>query len=153
MIQAWRIVKARFADDAFSGEGSRIHGGRWNSPQQRVVYTASSLSLATLELLVQLRKKERAREYVVLNCWFPEAIMEEVERSLLPQDWRAYPSPPALQQIGNAWLLSRSSAVLRVPSAVVEEETNYLLNPEHDDFRSIDIGLPRPFDIGFHLVT
>lgn len=118
-----------------------------------MVYTASSLPLATLELLVHVSRNDTAFQYSVLNCWFPEAIVEDVDRSRLPDDWRAYPPPAILQQIGNEWLLSRSSAVLCVPSAVLDTEVNYLLNPEHDDFRSVDVGLPYPFTLDPRLVT
>lgn len=80
--------------------------------------------------------------------------MEDIDRSRLPAHWRAYPPPATLQQIGNEWLLSRrSSAVLFVPSAVLDTEVDYLLNPEHDDFRSVDVGLPDPFTLDPRLVT
>lgn len=153
MIRAWRIVKTRFAEDAFGGEGARLNPGRWHSAGHRVVYTASSLPLATLELLVHAPRKNRAHEYLVLNCWFPEAIVEDIDRSRLPREWRAYPPPAVLQQLGNEWLRSRSSAVLCVPSAVLDTEINYLLNPEHHDFRSVDVGLPSPFTIDPRLIT
>ena len=153
MIRAWRIVKTRFAADAFSGEGGRLHPGRWHSAGHRVVYSASSLPIATLELLVHVSRNDTAFHCSVLNCWFPEAVVEDIDRSRLPADWRAYPPPATLQQIGNEWLLSRSSAVLCVPSAVLDTEVNYLLNPEHDDFRSVDVGLPNPFTLDPRLVT
>ena len=153
MIRAWRIVKTRFAEDAFSGEGGRLNSGRWHSAGHRIVYSASSLPLATLELLVHVSREDTAFEYSVVNCWFPEAVVEDVDRSRLPHDWRSYPAPAALQQIGNEWLRSRSSAVLCVPSAVLDTEINYLLNPEHDDFRSVDVGLPSPFSLDPRLLT
>lgn len=147
MLTAYRIVKPRYAEEAFSGEGARIHGGRWNSRGHPAVYAASTTSLAALELLVSVRKQQRIREYAVVHCWFPEAIVEELDRALLPENWRVHPPPPRLQQIGNEWLASRASVVLAVPSAVVEMETNYLINPEHPDFDSVDIGDPRPFTL------
>ena len=153
MIQAWRIVKTRFADDAFSGEGAHLHPGRWHSAGHRMIYTSSSLPLATLELLVHVSRQDATFHYSVVNCWFPEAIVEDIDRSRLPDDWRAYPPPAVLQQIGNEWLRSRSSAVLSVPSAVLATEINYLLNPEHDDFRSVDIGLPSPFLLDSRLLV
>jgi RES domain-containing protein len=90
---------------------------------------------------------------VIVSCHFPEAIVEELDESSLPENWRESPAPPELQAIGDQWLLSRSSAVLKVPSAAVLFEYNYLLNPEHPDFRSIDIGLPRPFQLDYRLMT
>jgi RES domain-containing protein len=71
----------------------------------------------------------------------------------LPSHWRDFPAPPELQQIGVEWLQSRASAVLSVPSAVIPEERNYLLNPEQEHFRSVNVGASRPFDIDLRLLT
>ncbi|HVG25569.1 MAG TPA: RES family NAD+ phosphorylase [Thermoanaerobaculia bacterium] len=153
MLTACRIVKPRHVEDAFSGEGARIHGGRWNSRGNRMVYTASTVSLATLELLVHLPLSEWVRSFAVVHCWFPEALVEELDRKRLPRDWHAYPPPARLQQLGNEWLQSRASAVLAVPSAVIHEELNYLLNPEHPDSASIDVGEARAFRLDPRLIT
>lgn len=152
MITAWRIVKARYADDAFSGEASRRRGGRWNPPGIAVVYTSSTLALATLETLVHI-ESDLIVDFVSVACSFPEALVEKVDRGRLPEGWRS-PSPPrVLQHIGYEWVMSRSSAVLAVPSAVLDMEINYLLNPEHPDFASIDLGEPRPFTLDHRLLT
>jgi RES domain-containing protein len=153
VITAWRIVDPMFADDAFSGEGPRRMGGRWTPRGVVVVYTASNVSLAALEILVHNQYALRVPELVIFSCHFPEAIVETVDRGRLPADWRSYPGPVELQRIGGEWLESKTSAVLEVPSAVIEEEVNYLLNPEHEDFRSIDIGQPRSFRIDPRLVN
>lgn len=153
MITAWRIVDPKYADDAFSGEGPRRMGGRWTPRGVVVVYTASNISLATLEILVRNQRALRVPEYALISCHFPEAIVEAVDRNTLPANWRDYPGPVELQAIGGAWLKAKTSAVLEVPSAVVEEEVNYLLNPEHHDFRSVDISLPRSFRLDPRLIT
>lgn len=118
-----------------------------------MVYTASSVSLATLELLVHNQRALRLPEYLLFFCSFPEAIVEYLARKHLPPNWRDYPAPPELQRIGAQWLLSHDSAVLEVPSAVTPDESNYLINPEHQDFKSIDIGQPRPFKLDLRLLT
>lgn len=153
MLTACRIVRPRHASDAFSGDGARLHGGRWNSRGHPVVYTSATVSLSTLELLVHLPRQEWIREFRIVHCWFPDAIVEEIDRSTLPSGWRAYPASPALQDIGNRWLAARTSAVLAVPSAVIESENNYLINPEHPDFRSVDIGEPHTFSLDRRLFT
>lgn len=145
MITAWRIVDSKYAEDAFSGEGARRYKGRWHTAGTRMVYTSSTISLATLELLVRTPGAQLLREYAIVACHFPEALVEEVDRKKLPENWRDYPPPPQLQQLGNGWIADATSAVLMVPSAVTPEEVNYLLNPEHPDFKSVDIGQPRPF--------
>ena len=153
MITAWRIVRAAYADDIFSGEGARRFGGRWNKIGHRVVYTASSVSLATLELIVTTPRAQLISEFVISSCSFPEVLVDDVDEKRLPVNWRDYPTPAEVQQLGTEWLLSRSSAVLSVPSAVTPEERNYLLNPEHEHFRSVDVGSARPFQLDLRLLT
>ena len=153
MITTWRIVDNRYADDIFSGEGSRRIGARWHKAGHRVVYTSETISLATLELIANTPRAKLLSHYVVASCTFPEVLVEDVDMNRLPANWRNFPPPPELQQLGTAWLLSGSSAVLSVPSAVTPEERNYLLNPEHEHFRSVDVGASRPFQIDLRLLT
>jgi RES domain-containing protein len=153
VITAWRLVDLRYADDAFSGEGARLTKGRWHSAGTRIVYTSQYTSLAALELIARTRRPQLLPQYALVSCGFHEALVEDVDRALLPANWFEFPPPPELQRIGDSWALSRSSAVLAVPSAIVPQELNYLLNPEHPDFRSIEIGLPRPFRLDLRLLT
>jgi RES domain-containing protein len=153
VITAWRIVRKEFVDDVFSGEGARLYAGRWHSAGHRLIYTASNLSLATLELMVNTPRALLLRNYVVASCTFAEVIVEELDFARLPSNWRDYPAPAQLQKLGVEWLLGESSAVLSVPSAVTPEERNYLINPEHEHFRSVDCGIARPFDIDVRLLT
>ena len=152
MITAWRLVKALYAKDAFTGEAARRRGGRWNPVGTPVVYTSSGAALATLETLVHL-ESEQVVDFVMITCSFPEVLVEKVDRTRLPDGWRGIPSPRILQEIGYEWASQRVSAVLEVPSAVLPEDNNYLLNPEHPDFQSIDIGVPRPFSLDLRLFT
>jgi RES domain-containing protein len=153
VITAWRIVEAQYADEIFNGEGARLFGARWHLAGHRLVYTASNLSLATLELIVHTPRARLLSDYVVAPCAFPEVLVVDIDEKRLPANWRDYPPPPELQQLGTEWILSRSSAVLSVPSAVTPEERNYLLNPEHEHFRSVDAGSIRPFKIDLRLLT
>ncbi len=153
MIEAWRIVRAAFAETAFDGAGSRKYDGRWHSKGMPVVYVSSSIPLATLELLVHLESERRVPRYVVIPCYFPEAIVETVDLKKLPANWTRTPAPAKLQRIGGEWFTNRVSAVLEVPSAIVTTDVNYLLNPEHEDFKSVDIGEPRPFKLDPRLRT
>ncbi|HEU4886374.1 MAG TPA: RES family NAD+ phosphorylase [Thermoanaerobaculia bacterium] len=153
MITAWRIVEAQYADEIFSGEGARLFAARWHEAGHRLVYTASTISLATLELIVNTPRARLLTGYVITSCTFPEVLVEELDETRLPANWRDIPPPPELQQLGMTWLLSGSSAVLSVPSAVTPEERNYLINPEHEHFRSVDVGATRPFQIDLRLLT
>jgi RES domain-containing protein len=145
MPTAWRIVKTRFAARAFDGEGARLYGGRWNSVGVRMVYTAGSVSLAVLEMLVHLENTDVLPAYSICAARFDDAVLTNLDRSKLHANWRDSPSPPELLAMGDAWIASRSSAVLEVPSAVVDSESNYLINPDHPDFVSLVIDPPGPF--------
>ncbi len=139
-VHAWRIVKARHAASAFSGEGARVAGGRWNSPGVPVVYVAGSASLAMLEMLVHLQAEELLSSYVLFEVTFDDSLVTPVDPASLPRTWRTSPPPLTVQRIGDAWVQDAGSAVLRVPSVVVPSEHNYLLNPSHPDFGRIVIG-------------
>jgi RES domain-containing protein len=150
-IVVWRIVKRKYEATAFDGEGASKYGGRWNSPGKRVVYTAGSKSLALLELLVYLDSSVLS-SYVVIPVTFSDALLSDVDILSLPPDWKGHPSPVELRQIGDRWLDYFGSVVLRVPSAIVPDESNYLFNPDHPDFSSVEIGEPVPFEIDLRLL-
>jgi RES domain-containing protein len=141
---AWRITSEKYAETAFSGEGAKEYGGRFNSPGTLVVYTSESISLATLELLAKAGKRQRLSRRVVLPVTFGEHSVIAYDESDLPEAWDDRPYGPASQQVGDEWVRSGESPVLRVPSVVVPEEHNYLINPEHPKFGELEIGEPRP---------
>jgi len=147
MPRGFRIVKAAHAATAFDGEGARLYGGRWNTPGTALVYTAESEALAALELLVRLRAPELLASYVSIPADFDDALVEVLGAASLPRGWRRSPPPTALLRIGDRFAATGRKAVLRVPSAVVPRESNYLLNPAHRDFARVAIGRPRSFDL------
>jgi RES domain-containing protein len=144
MAQGWRIVKQQHAATAFSGEGAALYGGRWNSRGVPVVYTSSTKSLAALESLVHLNPPVLFR-YVAIRVEFADDLIEEVPVDALPLDWQGEPPPPSSQALGDKWARECRSAVLAVPSVLLSGEPNFLLNPEHPDFKRIRIGAPEPF--------
>jgi RES domain-containing protein len=141
-LTAWRIVKSEYADQAFTGEAAIRSPGRWNSSGTRVVYTASSVSLAILEVLVHLESTSPLPAYAMIEVSFGEALVEAIDPSSLPDGWRRYPPLPETQAIGDRWVTRATSAVLEVPSVIVPAEPNYLLNPAHADFGRIGIARP-----------
>jgi RES domain-containing protein len=145
VIRAWRLLKARHVADAFTGEGARLYGSRWTSPGLRVVYASQSLSLATLEILVHLQASKPLSAYGMFDVEFPEECVEALDPTTLPTTWRAFPAPPETRTLGDAWLRNGSNAVLRVPSAITPVESNFLLNPEHEDFARFRTRGPRPY--------
>jgi len=150
-MNVWRLVTARFADNAFSGEGARLYGGRWNRKGAALVYTAESQSLAMLEMLVQ-DEPLRAR-YVINQARIPKGLkIRQIELAQLPPDWRTISARTQLQAIGSAWAQEQSTAVLAVPSVVIPGETNYLFNPLHPHFSKIEIGEPQAFITDLRLI-
>ena len=141
----WRIVQRRMAKHALTGEGARRFGGRWNSPGHAVVYTAQSQSLAALEILVHVDSEILLEHYVAIPITIEESLITQIKPSGLPRSWRAYPATKATRQLGDAWIIAQTSAVLQVPSAVILTESNFLLNPNHPDFRNLAAGKPIPF--------
>ena len=146
MPTGWRIVKSRYRHHAFDGEGARLYGGRWNAPGVAVVYTAESIALAVLEILVHLESEAQLRGYELGSVSFEEALVDSLDLERLPSRWRRSPGSPALQQIGTEWIAGGSSAILEVPSVITgERERNYLLNPSHPDFLQVGLSAPEPF--------
>ena len=146
MLRAWRIVKEEYAANAFDGQGAWLYGGRWNSQGTRVVYTSETQSLATLESLVHLNPSVTFK-YMAIPIEFDTKLMETVAVADLPVDWTEEPPPPSTKRIGDQWVTKASSVVLKIPSVIVQSESNYLLNPAHSDFKKINIGKPKLFAI------
>ena len=143
---AWRIVSKRRQNSAYDGEGARRFGGRWNPPGRRVVYTSATLSLAALEYFVHVSVQTKPDDLVSISIEIPQNLtMERISESRLPKNWRTYPALQELQVIGEKWLKSGKSAILAVPSAIIPQELNYLINPEHSDFAKCRIHKPQPF--------
>jgi RES domain-containing protein len=152
-VSAWRIVKRKLAREAFSGEGARLYGGRWNSPGVSVVYTAQSQSLAALEMLVHLENSNVLAEYVVIEARFDVSLITRIPKENLPEDWRAGPSPAAARAIGDAWIAEEPSPVLELPSVIIPAESIFLMNPEHSSFTQIAIGQSQPFEFDLRLMS
>ena len=143
MPSGWRIDKPR--RNAFSGEGARRFGGRWNSPGVAVVYLSEHQSLAALEIFVHLQPLVPHDKYLAYFVEWDEAQMETLSPKKLPLDWRASPPGPATMQLGDQWIREARSVVLAVPSAILPAERNFLLNPAHPKFRHLRLHKPVEF--------
>lgn len=151
MREVWRITTQRFASTAFSGEGARLYGGRWNPKGFAMIYTAESRALALLEMLVQ--DDPLQARYMLIPVVIPASIrIETYEAHDLPNDWQSLSSRDALQSLGRTWLQGGTSAVLTVPIAVLPAERNYLINPLHPDFSEIKPGQAAPLDVDLRLL-
>lgn len=153
MPTGWRIVKEKHQGTAFDGEGARIHGGRWNSVGTPCVYAAESISLALLEIVVHTETASLLAHYSLISVSFAEGVVSTLDTSALPENWPEPLISPRTQAIGDEWVESRQSAVLRVPSALTGMEYNYLINPHHSDFGQLEIGEPKKIPIDPRLRT
>jgi RES domain-containing protein len=147
LMRVWRICKKRYAANAFSGEGGLLAPARWHHMGVRIVYTSQSLSLAALETWVHVAPQSPLPDHVSVPLVIPDGLpIHDIPEASLPQDWKRI-SPPSLlvRDIGHAWLLSKVSAVARVPAVTTAGEFNYLINPLHPDFRKLEPGEAQPF--------
>jgi RES domain-containing protein len=146
-VIVWRLtLKQHTAPD---GEGARRYGGRWNKPGTPVVYTSGTLSLAALEYLVHVDSDILPDGLVSVRATIPDSLkVETIDTANLPVDWKDKIIPVSLQQLGTDWANHAKSAVLKVPSVIIEHEWNYVLNPLHADFSKIswDAGIGFSFD-------
>jgi RES domain-containing protein len=143
-LNVWRLCASFHI--ALDGEGARLAGGRWNPRGTAIVYTSATLSLAAQELFVHLDPEDLPPDLVAVSAIIPDSVRVEVlDPDRLPRNWRDYPAPESLAAIGSSWVTSAKSAVLAVPSVVIPQERNYLLNPSHSDFPKIRPLAPLPF--------
>lgn len=145
-MRVWRLTSKRHAQTAFSGIGNRKAGSRWVPEGLLAVYTSQSLSLAVCETLVHMDPRHMGNNHVVIGADIPDDLpIEALDTESLPADWRNRYDDPWLQSVGRDWIGRGESAALAVPSSVIPQEINYILNPEHDDFPRIILGKPEPF--------
>ncbi len=143
-MRVWRIATAAHA--AFDGEGARRYGSRWTPKGVAAVYTSATLSLAVLERFVHTDPDLEPADLVAVVVDVDDEIpVHALDIGQLPADWRAYPAPDPLGRLGGEWLAASRTTILAVPSVVIPHERNYVLNPEHADFRRLVISRPEPF--------
>src|SRR5579863_3138961 len=144
-MRFWRICRRRYAEEAATGEGARLYGGRWNSRGLSVVYASTSLALAAVETFVNLEPNLAPDDYVSNAVNVADSLaMERVEVKALPRDWYRSRNEK-LQAIGDEWVRSGRTVGMFVPSAVIRGDWNVLLNPAHADFPKIKFQEPEPF--------
>ncbi|WP_266160469.1 RES family NAD+ phosphorylase [Dyella silvatica] len=150
-VPLWRIgtdTPTYTADDP-DGMGAKISGGRWNRPGTPVLYTSTVIALACLETLVHLKVGTLPMNRYLVRFDVPSSMWKKAQK-LDPNDramvgWDAEPAGMVSMEIGQRWLAGKSSALLLVPSAVIPEEINVLINPAHPDAGKISAQKLRKF--------
>ena len=153
MRRIYRLTKARYAETAFSGEGTMRADGRWHRRGVRLAYASDSPAGALLEVIAHTEAASRLqRDYVLFEVLFdPAEHLLEVRGDLLPDDWRTHPWPASTQEIGTFWHERAASVVLEVPSAIVPRQRNHLINVTHPRFDELRIQGPESFEIDARL--
>lgn len=140
MTNVYRLVRRERAAEALSGEGARRYGGRWNPPGAAVVYAAESRALAVLETVVHLSLEARALRFVLVTLKLPAKAA--VERHAIAR-------PPSMladsQDVGGAWFEAGRGLALVVPSVLVPQEKNWVLNVAHAQFAGVRVASSEPF--------
>ena len=128
-----------FADD-LTGNGARLTGGRWNSKGLPLVYTSSSRALCTAEVAVHVPLGILPHDYSIITIAVPDTVSFQVfDYKKLPQAWSRFPYDPLTQSIGDNFIKAGKDAIFKVPSAVVQGDFNYLINPMHPDIKKVKI--------------
>ena len=136
-MKVYRISKCNYIDD-LSGTGAAMYGGRWHSKGIYVLYTAASPSLALLESVVHISNIQ-VNGYCMVCLDVPDNSIKKITMAQLPDNWFINPAPDALQSVGNAFIKAAKFLALQLPSAIMPEESNYLLNPSHPLFKKIKV--------------
>lgn len=138
-MKVFRLTRKKYAE-LFSGKGASKSGNRWNSKGTEIIYTAESRALAMAELVVHLSLATLPRDFVMMKIDIPETIkIKELNLTELPENWNHPSQAISTQKTGDKFIDSITHCVMKVPSALVNGDFNYLLNPYHKDFKKIKI--------------
>ena len=140
----YRISDCKRADD-LSGTGAKLFGGRWNSLGVPMHYMAASRALAALEVLANKSVLTGGNNWCTATFEVPENSILTIEADDLPKDWRTYPSIALLKKLGDEFVLQGNFLLLKVPSAIIEDEYNFLMNVYHPLADEVVIKEIKPF--------
>jgi RES domain-containing protein len=143
----YRVVRNKYLYD-LTGTGSKLSGGRWNSPGIPALYTSASKSLAVLETLTNTPPAILQQDFSILILEIHGKISaDEFTEKDLPANWKIYPAPINLIKMGDSWLLARKKLMLKVPSAVIPSEFNFIINPLHQDMKKVKIAAAEKLEL------
>lgn len=142
----YRLSKGKYHRD-LSGKGAEIHGGRWNSKGTALVYTSQSRALTFAEISMHIPLGITPKDYFLITIQILDTVdIHKLGEADLPADWRSNPHSDSTQKIGDEFATELKHLVLRVPSAVVPGDFNYLINPSHPMMREVTIANVEPFE-------
>ncbi|RPI15335.1 MAG: RES domain-containing protein [Ignavibacteriae bacterium] len=143
----YRLCLSKYAED-LTGSGAKTNGGRWNSIGNPVTYCSENRALTLLEFIVNLPFKLIQTDLVIVSIDLPDEILiEEVQTRSLPVDWNTYPIINRTKEIGDDWIKKGTSLLLKVPSAIIPQEYNYLINPSNKEMEKVKISAKEKLNI------
>jgi len=152
-MQVYRISSEKYIYD-LDGDGARVYGGRWNLKGSSVIYTSESRALASLEYLVHIPFQLLPDDLRIATIEIDKKISpQRLNIKNLPPNWKDYPSPGKLAEIGTNWLSENISLLLMVPSVLVSNEFNILINPSHPDIKYVKIKEVKDFSYDKRLLS
>ena len=140
----FRLSKAKHAND-LSGKGAELSGGRWNNKGTALLYTSESRALCLLEVAVHLPLGILPNDFVMISLDIPDKSIQEVDITMLASDWKEHPPKSSTRGIGDFFVAEGKHLILKAPSALVQDEYNYLLNPKHKDAGKVKVLSIDPF--------
>jgi RES domain-containing protein len=144
-LRLWRITTRNWALDTLC-DGARLYGGRWNPVGYPVMYAGATIEICALEKFVHLAGVAHPPLVLVaIDLPDDEALYKRPQPADLPHDWADLPAPASAQEYGRRWLASGSELAMFVPSAVIPEATNALINPRHPAYRTVSLAIVRDF--------
>lgn len=146
----FRLSRKKYKDD-ISGKGAELAGGRWNSTGVALLYTSGNRALCTAEIAVHTPLGITPKDYFLLTLKIPKTKAEEIHRKDLPKNWATFPHQKFTKKIGNNFVNENKNLILKVPSAVIQGEHNYLINPYHPSFKKVKIIDSEPFKFDMRL--
>jgi RES domain-containing protein len=147
-MRVFRITPEEYAND-ITGNGAKLYGGRWNNEGIKALYASSSRALALLEVLVHANFEAlKNRVYKIIELEVPDGGIRKIEISMLSENWNNDFIQSETLNIGNVFLTENLELVLEVPSVILPDESNYVLNPENDDFSKVKIVSIKTLEIG-----
>jgi RES domain-containing protein len=134
----FRLTKGKYKSQ-ISGIGAELYGGRWNNKGFRVIYTSQSRALCTTEIAVHTPLGIIPTDYYLQTIEIPNSSILKINPEELSKDWKRFPHPYSTKILGDQFIIENEFLSLKVPSAIVQDENNFLINPNHKMFKSVEI--------------
>lgn len=142
----FRLIQEKYSPD-WEGKGAELIGRRWNSKGTPMIYTSESRALCTAEIAVHLDLGSSPTNYILLTILIPDEIeLINIDENTLPENWRKFPFTEKSRKMGDQFIHENKFAVMKVPSAVIPGDSNYLLNPRHPEFAKIRVIKQEPYE-------